>query len=73
MSENPATEFLLVEPNISELPPSLSALSNATLGSMEEAVGEAEVLVLLVNHAEFAGAELVFSRKRVVDTLGTWS
>ena len=72
ISENPITEFLVVEPNISELPSSLSSLPNATLVAMEDAVDEAGVLVLLVNHAPFTKAQFNLVGKQVVDTRGTW-
>lgn len=72
VSENPTTEFLVVEPNISELPPSLSALPNATLAEMGDAVDEAGVLVVLVHHAQFIDAKPHLVRKRMIDTRGIW-
>lgn len=65
-------EIMLVEPNIAELPPRLS-LPKAKLVAMDEAVNDADVLALLVDHREFkAIAPEVIRSKRSIDTRGLW-
>ena len=64
-------EILAVEPYIGELPPSLSGLDTVRLASLDEAVRQCDILVLLVDHEAFSvlrGMDL--SDKVVVDTRG---
>ena len=59
----------VVEPNIKALPPSL--LEKAQLVSLEEGLDGADVVVILVDHAQFKKVDPVkFAGKRVVDTRG---
>jgi len=59
----------VVEPNIKALPPSL--LEKAQLVSLEEGLDAADVVVILVDHAQFKKVDPVkFAGKRVVDTRG---
>lgn len=63
----------VVEPNITELPPALAG--RATLGDLEPSVESADVVVLLVDHAQFRGRrDLAFlaAGKQVLDTRGVW-
>jgi UDP-N-acetyl-D-mannosaminuronic acid dehydrogenase len=46
-------EILAVEPNIRELPKVLENRKNVKLVSLEDALKEADVVVVLVNHKEF--------------------
>jgi UDP-N-acetyl-D-mannosaminuronic acid dehydrogenase len=46
-------EILAVEPNIQELPKVLENRKNVKLVSLEDALKEADVVVVLVNHKEF--------------------
>jgi UDP-N-acetyl-D-mannosaminuronic acid dehydrogenase len=46
-------EILAVEPNIQELPKVLENRKNVKLVSLEDALKEADVIVVLVNHKEF--------------------
>lgn len=63
---------LVVEPNINDLPPSL--VDKAKLISVEEAISDADVIVILVDHAQFKNLDPVkFAGKRVVDTRGLLS
>ncbi|MAB01012.1 MAG: hypothetical protein CMN86_22305 [Stappia sp.] len=65
-------EVMLVEPNIAQLPPRLS-LPKAKLVAMDEAVNDADVLALLVDHREFkAIAPEVMRLKKTIDTRGLW-
>jgi UDP-N-acetyl-D-mannosaminuronic acid dehydrogenase len=62
---------IVVEPHISEVPPSLRG--NVELALIDVAVKLADIVVLLVNHQEF----LNFNRRNlegkvVIDTRGVW-
>lgn len=63
--------ILAVEPNITDLPPTLAG--KATLVSMKDAFKQADILVLLVDHDQFSSvdkSDLV--GKALVDTRGLW-
>lgn len=63
----------VVEPNIHELPGSLQDFANVELTTLETAIPAADVVVLLVDHKEFYGAEIsVGDANRVIDTRGIW-
>lgn len=71
--ENPALDIRVVEPNVNELPSSLAAVSNLRKQDLDEAVADADVVLLLVNHKEF----IAFDRdkldgKTIIDTKGIW-
>lgn len=60
--------FLLVEPNIEVLPMSMA---NRPLVSVDDAVSQADVVVLLVNHREFSGIkEKLNAHTHLVDAVG---
>lgn len=60
--------FLLVEPNIEVLPKSMA---NRLLVSVDDAVSQADVIVLLVNHREFSGIkEKLNAHTHLVDAVG---
>lgn len=69
--ENPARQFLVVEPNIRALPDALATVPNVRLVSIEEAVRDAEVAVLLVDHRQFTDVDLN-ANTAVIDTRGIW-
>ena len=63
-------EILAVEPNISELPANL-ADKNVRLVSLESALEQANVVVVLVDHKQFKAADKTeFASKVVIDTRG---
>jgi UDP-N-acetyl-D-mannosaminuronic acid dehydrogenase len=67
-------EILAVEPNIDELPAELAATSSLRLATLDEAIADADIVVLLVDHKEFKRipkAELL--ARVVVDTRGVWA
>jgi len=69
----PAIELLVAEPHVQVLPPELTALPNVTLVSDVDAVERAGVVLLLVNHKQFAGITLAeLADKQVIDTRGQW-
>ncbi|HJU70327.1 MAG TPA: UDP-N-acetyl-D-mannosamine dehydrogenase [Paucimonas sp.] len=61
-------KLLLVEPNIEVLP---AAMTNRMLVPVDDAVAQADVIVLLVNHREFAGIkEKLNPHTHLVDAIG---
>lgn len=69
----PQARVLAVEPNVPGLPDQLSGLQNVELAGCVEAVEQADVVVLLVDHKEFKDVDPgLLAGKRVVDTRGTW-
>lgn len=72
-AEHPHVEVLVVEPHVSELPPSLRGRPAVTLSGLDDALARADIVTLLVDHAPFTAIErdrLV--DKVVIDTRGTW-
>jgi len=64
--------ILAVEPHLRELPPELAA-RNVRMASLSQALEEADVVVLLVDHRAFASVSReVLLEKVVVDTRGLW-
>lgn len=69
----PETEFLIVEPNISELPDALEKAKNAVMTGLDHALAEAGIVVLLVDHREFKIDDPhKLAAKRLIDTRGLW-
>jgi len=63
---------LLVEPNINEIPGGFD-MQRTSLVDVESAIGEADIVVLLVDHTPFKTMDLgLLSGKQVVDTRGAW-
>jgi UDP-N-acetyl-D-mannosaminuronic acid dehydrogenase len=61
-------ECLLVEPNVTQLP---ASLSGGTLVSLEDALAAADVVAVLVAHREFSGLSSQLRREQlVVDAVG---
>ncbi len=72
-TEHPGTRVLAVEPHVGALPAALAALPNVELTPTAQAVREADVVVLLVDHAAFRSVSLGDLRGReLVDTRGLW-
>ncbi|WP_318390975.1 UDP-N-acetyl-D-mannosamine dehydrogenase [Enterobacter sp.] len=62
---------LVVEPNIHQLPKSLEGISQ--LASLEQALANADVLVMLVDHNEFKAIDSeTIAQPYIVDTKGVW-
>jgi UDP-N-acetyl-D-mannosaminuronic acid dehydrogenase len=65
-------QVVVVEPNIDELPPSLAG--NVRLCELTQAIAEADVIVILVDHAQFKRIDPVrLQAKVVIDTRGLLS
>ena len=68
----PQSEILVVEPNIDELPRELQN-NNVRLVTTEEALVNAEIIVLLVSHKEFLDIDRTrLAGKQIIDTKGIW-
>jgi UDP-N-acetyl-D-mannosaminuronic acid dehydrogenase len=66
-------DILVVEPHIDALPKSLAGRENVALTGLDEALAQADVLALLVDHKEFASADRsLLMQKVVIDTRGQW-
>ncbi len=64
---------LVVEPNVTELPPDLAGLANVKLTALETALGRADVVALLVGHRQFREADhALLADKQVLDCTGAW-
>lgn len=71
--EQPQLDIRVVEPNVEELPPSLSSVPNLRKQDLAEALTDAEVVLLLVNHKEFIALDRSqLTGKTVIDTKGIW-
>lgn len=71
--DHPHTHFNVVEPNIAELPAALSAAPNATLTSLDEALTDSQIYVVLIDHTPFKDVDpRVLVGKAVIDTRGIW-
>ncbi|WP_043445862.1 UDP-N-acetyl-D-mannosamine dehydrogenase [Arthrobacter sp. L77] len=69
----PECAVLVAEPHVSELPETLSSLTNVALKDLGTAVAEADIVLLLVDHDEFKEMDKsVLDGKVVVDTRGIW-
>lgn len=66
-------QILAVEPNVKALPPALEGLENVVYATLDSAIHQADVLVLLVDHDEFKEVRASeIQSKHVVDTKGLW-
>lgn len=75
LAEKNIGQVLVVEPNIKQLPSSLTKLGSNKLFlvSLEKALEEADIVVLLVDHTPFYGVSAeILKEKVVIDTRGVW-
>ena len=69
----PAHSILAVEPNIDILPENLTNLKNIELTSLEKAIEQADILIVLVDHSEFKEVSATdLKSKTIIDTKGLW-
>ncbi|MFM5336176.1 UDP-N-acetyl-D-mannosamine dehydrogenase [Aeromonas enteropelogenes] len=59
LARDPQNELLVVEPHISALPHELSKLENVQLVTLVQALEQADVVVQLVKHSQFANVAVV--------------
>lgn len=72
LAENYPGQILAVEPNVEVVPAALAG-KNVPLVSLEDAVAQCDVLVLLVDHREFKQCDRdILEGKVIVDTKGVW-
>ena len=65
---------LVVEPNIDELPSELAERSNVELTELDNALEQADIVLLLVDHAPFKAVDPESLRSKIVlDTKGIWN
>lgn len=66
-------QILAVEPNVHELPKQLHGMDNVIFMDYMEAVKQADIVLLLVDHKEFRAMDTtVLQGKIVIDTKGIW-
>ncbi|MCC3293031.1 UDP-N-acetyl-D-mannosamine dehydrogenase [Arthrobacter sp. zg-Y411] len=69
----PAATIGVVEPHVAELPRALASCANVTLESAEDAIGDADIVLLLVDHDAFKALDRALLEGRgVIDTRGIW-
>ena len=70
----PEKNILVAEPNVNELPESLTAYQNVQLVDASHAISSSPVVAVLVDHTPFKSIEKsALEGKNVVDTRGMWS
>ncbi len=66
-------DILIVEPNISKLPSPLKNQKNTKYCNYNQAVQQADTVIILTDHREFKEADLtLLTGKRIIDTRGIW-
>ncbi|SFG89272.1 UDP-N-acetyl-D-mannosaminuronic acid dehydrogenase [Desulfotomaculum arcticum] len=66
-------QFLIVEPHLKTLPECLTQLNSVQLVNLQEALPQADLVILLVNHNAFQNIDhKLLKNKVVIDTRGTW-
>jgi len=67
-------EISVVEPHITALPADLAALKNTHLVELDEAISQADAIVLLTDHRAYREMDTVsLQGKAVIDTRGIWN
>lgn len=70
---NPEIDIRVVEPNISKLPEKLGTSVNVKLVEIDEALKDADVVLLLVDHREFKDIDVNrLNSIELIDTRGMW-
>lgn len=73
LAEKKVGKLLVVEPNVRELPKSLAGLPGVSFSDVREAMTEADIVVLLVDHRQFKRIDRdLLKPKIVIDTRGVW-
>lgn len=66
-------ELLVVEPNMRNLPRSLTGLAHVKAADLQPALAAADIIVLLVDHRQFKRVDReLLNLKIIVDTRGIW-
>lgn len=70
---SPNLSVLVAEPNITSLPPEFDGSDNVRLVPLTDAISEADVIVVLVDHQEFKEVNATHLKgKSIIDTKGLW-
>lgn len=65
------TRILVVEPNITSLPPELSGQSNVSLVNLDTALSKADVVGILVSHSQFRTIDTAqLTERAIIDAVG---
>jgi UDP-N-acetyl-D-mannosaminuronic acid dehydrogenase len=65
--------LLVVEPNVTDLPTDLAAAPDVSHAGLDQALAEADVIVLLTDHKDFRDVDRGrLAGKRIIDTRGIW-
>ena len=73
LAQDKVGELLVVEPHVKELPRSLREFSNVRKVDLADALNDADVIVLLVDHKQFLRIDRqILDLKVVIDTQGAW-
>ncbi|BCW07691.1 UDP-N-acetyl-D-mannosamine dehydrogenase [Arthrobacter sp. NtRootA1] len=71
--ELPTAKVLVAEPHVEALPKALANRRNVELANTEDAIAQADVVVVLVDHDEFKSVDSgLLAGKAIVDTRGIW-
>lgn len=69
----PDAELLVAEPHVESLPKALQSHQNVRLLPTDDAILQADVVVVLVDHDEFKAVKRgALSKKAIIDTRGIW-
>lgn len=69
----PEANISAVEPHIEELPAELAAIDTVSLVHLDDAVQEADIVLVLVDHDAFKKFDVsALAGKKVIDTRGVW-
>lgn len=69
----PEVRFSVVEPHVEDLPRALMGRSNVSLVGTKDAIEQADVVLLLVDHTAFKELDRdLLAGKKVIDTRGVW-
>ncbi|KPN18309.1 UDP-N-acetyl-D-mannosamine dehydrogenase [Arthrobacter sp. Edens01] len=69
----PEVRFSVVEPHVEDLPRALTGRSNVCLTATKDAIEQADVVLLLVDHTAFKELDrALLAGKKVIDTRGVW-
>ena len=73
LAEDGAGELAVVEPHVTALPDDLAGLEHVTLRSLDDALADADIVVLLTDHREFRDLDRArLAEKLLFDTRGIW-
>jgi UDP-N-acetyl-D-mannosaminuronic acid dehydrogenase len=73
LADDASLRILAVEPHVQELPDALRVFPNVCLANVEDAIDEADIIALLVDHEVFRSIDRgLLVNKLIVDTRGFW-